>query len=102
VNDGVQQQAERIYENMAFLPLDFLTRIIARGSMQAPLVWGLFCQAVFERRIFLDRFLCSAWSPRRAQELSRLAVAPTLRHALVLPGHTLTASSTTARFVRSG
>jgi hypothetical protein len=39
---------------------------------------------------------------RRAQELSRLAVAPTLRHALVLPGHTLTASSTTARLVRSG
>ena len=39
---------------------------------------------------------------RRAQELSRLAVAPTLRHAPPLPGHTLTASSTTARLVRSG
>jgi hypothetical protein len=32
----------------------------------------------------------------------RLAVAPTLRHAPPLPGHTLTASSTTARLVRSG
>jgi hypothetical protein len=31
-----------------------------------------------------------------------LAVAPTLRHAPPLPGHTLTASSTTARLVRSG
>src|SRR5258708_18885659 len=39
---------------------------------------------------------------RRAQELSRLAVAPTFRHASPLPGHTLTASSTTARSVRSG
>ena len=35
-------------------------------------------------------------SSRRAQELSRLAVAPTLRHTPPFPGHTLTASSTTA------
>ncbi len=34
----------------------------------------------------------------RAQKLSRLAVAPTLRQAPPLPGHSLTASSTTARF----
>ena len=34
---------------------------------------------------------------RRAQELSRLAVAPTLRRTPPLPGHALTASSTTAR-----
>ena len=39
---------------------------------------------------------------RRAQELSRLAVAPTSWHAPPLPGHTLTASSTTARLVRPG
>ena len=39
---------------------------------------------------------------RRAPELSRLAVAPTLRHSPFLPGHTLTAPSTTARLVRSG
>ena len=44
---------------------------------------------------------CIAYS-RRAQELSRLAVAPTLRHAPPLPGHTLTAPSTKARLVRSG
>src|ERR1700685_3751917 len=29
VDDGVQQQAQRVYENMAFLPLDFLACIIA-------------------------------------------------------------------------
>jgi hypothetical protein len=38
----------------------------------------------------------------RARELSRLAVAPTLRRTPPLPGHTLTAPSTTARLVRSG
>ena len=59
------------------------------------------------------QFLCSTWNPvssprpavlqsRRAQELSRLAVAPTLRRTPALPGHTLTASSTTARLMRSG
>ena len=32
---------------------------------------------------------------------TRLAVTPTLRHASPLPGHTLTASSTTARLRRS-
>jgi len=59
------------------------------------------------------QFLCSTWNPvssprpavsqsRRAQELSRLAVAPTLRHTVALPGHTLTASSTTACLMRSG
>ena len=39
---------------------------------------------------------------RRAQELSRLAVARTSRRTPALPGHTLTASSTTARLMRSG
>src|ERR1700692_4792500 len=69
---------------------------------------GPFLSSGFtERRIFLDRFLCSTSSPvssprpavlqsRRAQELSRLAVAPTLRRTPPLPGHALTASSTTA------
>ena len=62
---------------------------------------------------FLDRFLCSTWSPvssprpavlqsRRAQELSRLAVAPTLRRTPALPAHTLTASSTTAGLMSVG
>jgi len=61
----------------------------------------------------VHQFLCSIRKPvpssrpalrpcRRAQELSRLAVAPTSWHAPPLPGHTLTASSTTARLVRSG
>src|ERR1700680_2571522 len=39
--------------------------------------------------------------PARA-ELSRLAVTPTLRRTPALPGHTLTASSTTAGLMRSG
>jgi hypothetical protein len=39
---------------------------------------------------------------RRAQELSRLAVAPTFPRALDLPGHTLTALSTAAHSMRSG
>ena len=91
-------------------------RQIASGSpcFRVSLVWGLFCQAVSERRIFfLHRFLCSIWNPvssprpavlqsRRAQELSRLAVAPTFPHAPPLPGHTLTALSTTAHSMRSG
>src|SRR5580700_6462130 len=78
---------------------------------------GLLLSSDFRAAIslscFLDQFLCSTWNPvssprpavlqsRRAQELSRLAVAPTLRHAPPLPGHTLTAPSTTARLVRSG
>jgi len=41
-------------------------------------------------------------SRRRAPERSRLAVVPTLQHAPPSPGHTLTASSTPARLVRSG
>src|SRR6266446_1065163 len=70
-------------------------------------------RAAISLSCFLDRFLCSAWNPvssprpavlqsRRAQELSRLAVALTFPRALPLPGHTLAASSTTARSVRSG
>src|SRR5258706_4972532 len=68
--------------------------------MQAPL-YGVFIVKRFESgdlSCFLDRFLCSTWNPvssprpavlqsRRAQELSRLAVAPTLRRTVPLPGH---------------
>jgi hypothetical protein len=39
---------------------------------------------------------------RRLDPSGHGAAAPTLRHAPSLPGHTLTASSTTARLVRSG
>jgi hypothetical protein len=42
VNDGVQQQAERVYENMAFLTLDFLTRIIAMRIDASPPFSALF------------------------------------------------------------
>src|SRR5260370_24507939 len=76
------------------------------------LVWALSRRRFNRRRggasFFLRQFLCSIRKPvsssrpalrlrRRAQKLSRLAIAPTLRHAPPLPGHTLTASSTTAR-----
>ena len=76
---------------------------------------GFRSQALISRYAPLPsfQFLCSTWNPvssprpaglqsRRAQELSRLAVAPTLRRTPALPGHTLTASSTTARLMRSG
>ena len=29
MNDGVQQQTQRVYENMALLPLDLFARVIA-------------------------------------------------------------------------
>src|ERR1700675_4251689 len=78
---------------------------------------GLLLSSGFRAAIFLscffDRFLCSTWGPvssprpaalqsRRAQELSRLAVAPAFPRALRLPGHTFTAPSTGARSMRSG
>src|SRR5260370_827408 len=78
---------------------------VLSASRLAPLAISLSC--------FLHRFLCSTWNPvssprpavlqsRRAQELSRLAVAPTFPRALPLPGHTLTALSTAAHSMRSG
>ena len=87
-----------------------------RGWSRLCLVWGFRSQAeIYHLHLFLSFVpsLCSTGpiipssrpairSRRRAQKLSRLAVAPTLRHAPPLPGHTLTASSTTARLVRSG
>ena len=113
MDDGVHQQTQRIDENMPLLALDQLAGIEPVRIDASPPCMGRFLSSGLRARIFLDRFLCSAWSPvssprpavlqsRRAQELSRLAVTPTLRHTLVLPGHTLTASSTTARLVRSG
>ena len=42
MDDGVQQQAERVYENMAFLPLDFLARIIAMRIDAGPPFSALF------------------------------------------------------------
>src|SRR6266404_7848894 len=89
--------------------------VLLFGIGTKALVWSFFCQGVRQsgKSFVLRPFLCSISKPvsssrpavrwrRRAQELSRLAAAPTLRHAPRLPGHTLTASSTTARLVRSG
>ena len=113
MDDGMQQQTQRIDEDMPLLALDQLAGVKAVRINVGPPCMVRFLSSGLRARIFLDRFLCSAWSlvssprpavlqSRRAQELSRLAVTPTLRHTLVLPGHTLTASSTTARLVRSG
>ena len=84
-------------------------------TMRGFLVWGFFCQGVrrAHESFVLRQFLRSISEPvsssrpalrlrRRAQKRSRLAVTPILRQAPPLPGHTLTASSTTARRVRSG
>jgi len=42
MNDGVQQQAQYIYENMALLALDLLARVIARGIDAGPPFSALF------------------------------------------------------------
>ena len=87
------------------------------GFSEQAACMGLLLSSDFRAAIslscFLDQFLCSTWNPvssprpavlqsRRAQELSRLAVAPTLRRTPALPGHTLTASSTTAGLMSVG
>ncbi len=74
-----------------------------RGCSHLSLLWAFYCQAVSERRsLFLAFFIGffvrpgnpvssprpAALQSRRAQELSRLAVAPTFPRALDLPGHT--------------
>jgi hypothetical protein len=82
-----------------------------RGCLDS--LYGAFCQGVLAGRRFFSssvslfdqkaRFFVRPVlrSRRHAQELSRLAVAPSLGHAPPLPGHTLTAPSVTARLVRS-
>ena len=42
MNDGVEQQTQRIYENMAFLAFDFLARIIAMRIDAGPPFSALF------------------------------------------------------------
>src|ERR1700693_738044 len=87
-----------------------------RGLSRLCLVWGFRSQAeIYHLHLFLSFVpsLCSTGaiipssrpalrSRRRAQKLSRLAVPPPFRRPPPLPGHTLTAASTTARLVRSG
>src|SRR5439155_18155414 len=90
-----------------------LPRFPCMGSLLSSGFRAATCFLACFLACFLDRFLCSTWNPvssprpavlqsQRAQELSRFAVAPILRHTPTLPGHTLTASSTPARLVRSG
>ena len=42
MNDGMEQQTQRIYEDMAFLAFDFLARIIAAGVDVGPPFSALF------------------------------------------------------------
>jgi hypothetical protein len=42
MNDGVEQQTQRVYENMAFLALDLLARIIAMRIDAGPPFSALF------------------------------------------------------------
>src|SRR3974377_1025997 len=85
MDDGVQQQTQRIDENMPLLALDQLAgiepvRIDASPPCMGPFLSSGFRAATF-LSCFLDRFLCSTWCPvsssrpavlqsRRAQELS--------------------------------
>jgi pyruvate/2-oxoglutarate dehydrogenase complex dihydrolipoamide acyltransferase (E2) component len=82
------------------------------------LVWGPRSQATYFTHSPLPllpsyQFLCSTWNPvssprptrvggRRAQGLSRSAVALAWRHAPAFPGRALTAPSTAARLLWSG
>jgi hypothetical protein len=42
MDDGVEQQTQRVYENMAFLALDLLARIIAMRIDAGPPLYGDF------------------------------------------------------------
>ena len=42
MNDGVQQQTQRVYENMALLALDLFARVIAMRIDAAPPFSALF------------------------------------------------------------
>src|ERR1700693_3467451 len=68
------------------------------------LVWGFFVKEIWQSALFsspvslfdlkaVSSSRSALRSSRRAQELLRFAVAPTLRHTPPFPGHTLTASS---------
>jgi hypothetical protein len=81
--------------------------VLLFGIGTKALVWGFLCQGVGQGgEAFLRRFLGSISKPVSSSRpadvdarkiCTRLAVTPTLRHASPLPGHTMTASSTTAR-----
>src|ERR1700686_610637 len=82
----------------------------APGPLYGVFLYGVFFVKEFARAAKLSfvGFLVRSQSPFLRPDLriadvdarricTRLAVTPTLRHASPLPGHTLTASSTTAR-----
>src|SRR6202166_4871567 len=81
--------------------------VLLSGIGTRALVWGFFVKEIWQSALFsspvslfdlkaVSSSRSALRSSRRAQELSRLAVAPTLRHTPPFPGHTLTASSTAA------
>jgi hypothetical protein len=66
MNDGMEQQAQRIYENMALLALDLFARIIAMRIDAGPPCMGLLLSSGFRAVIFLAfliGFLCSTGIP---------------------------------------
>jgi hypothetical protein len=48
MNDGVQQQTQRVYENMALLPLDLFARVIAMRIDAGPPCMGPFLSSGFQ------------------------------------------------------
>src|SRR5262249_16735517 len=64
MNDGVQQQTQRVYENMALLPLDLFARVIAMRIDAAPPFSALLPPA--DRRATLCRLEAPGRSQRRA------------------------------------
>ena len=62
MNDGVKQQTQRVYENMAFLALDLLARIIAMRIDAGPPCMGSRCQGKNVARTPLS-FCADEWGP---------------------------------------
>src|SRR5215471_4912902 len=97
---------------------EFCRLLHRKVSKLFALVWGPRSQALIFRHSPLPslpsyQFLCSTWNPvssprptrvggRRAQGLSRSAVALAWRHAQWFAGRALTAPSTAARLLWSG
>ena len=112
MNDGVQQQTRRVYENVALLALDLLARIIVMQIDPGSPCMGAFLSSGFEAgHVVLivslfdleSRFFAPTRSiakPARAGAF-KVGRRPNLAAYSASPDHTLTASSTTARLVRS-
>src|SRR6516225_8294626 len=111
-------EAERLGSFEVEHKLDFHHLLHRQIGRLLALVWGPRSQALIFTHSPLPslpsyQFLCSTWNPvssprptrvggRRAQGLSRSAVAPTWRHAQSFAGRALTAPSTAARLLWSG